>query len=512
MRAPLLDWAYRRLGRHYPHAFVALELQAGFLITAGTVLLLGFYYDGTAREFGLILAVALALTAIALAYGYLRIRPKLHPVQAWIAGDRSADATARAWTAAVALPVEVVRTEMIVPAIGMVIVPGCITAVAVLGLAWTAIIPLLAASLIAVGYGAILHYLTVEAGMRPVLVEINRAVAPRLRTPIKPVSLRFRLLAALPMINVITGLLVAALTGGDGGSLGVAVLVAIGVATTVSLELTVLLSRSILSPLRDLQRATEDVREGRLDTGVPITTIDEIGELATSFNQMVEGLRERERLREAFGTYLDREVADHILSAGFDEGGVETEVTILFCDVRDFTSFAAGAEAREVVARLNDLFEVVVPLIAAEGGHVDKFEGDGLMAVFGAPEEFPDHARRAVRAGLEIVHRVNEVGEGGPFEVGVGVNSGDVVAGSVGGGGRLNYSVIGDTVNVASRVESATRQLGDAILITKATEAELGAGFECTPRGRHRLRGLERPVELFLPALEVPARQRPVRA
>jgi len=503
MGASLPDRAYRRLGRHYPTAFVALELQAGFLVTAGTVLLLSFYYDGSAGEFALILAVTLGLTAVSLLYGFLRIRPMLAPLRAWLSGERDPDSTAAAWATAVSLPVNVVRVEMLLPIVA-VIVPGCVTAILVLDLPWTAIFPLLGASLVAVGYGTILHYLTIEAGMRPVLVDINHAVAPRFRTPVRPVSLRFRLLATLPMINVITGLVVAAITGSSSSgdpSLAVAVLVAIGVATTISLELTVLLSRSILIPLADLRRATDAVRRGDFDVAVAVTTADEIGELASSFNQMVGGLRERERIREAFGTYLDKEVADYILSKDFDESGFEAEVTILFCDVRDFTAFAVDAEARELVASLNELFAVVVPVIAAHGGHVDKFEGDGLMAVFGAPEGFTDHAERAVRAALELDRRVNGAGEGGPLEIGVGLNTGRVVAGSVGGGGRLNFSVIGEAVNVAARVEAATRETGDPVLMTAATRDRLGPGFAAAARGRHELKGLERPVELFAPAV-----------
>jgi adenylate cyclase len=384
-----------------------------------------------------------------------------------------------------------------------VVVPSCVVAIVVLDLTAVAFIPLFAASMVAIGYGAILHYLTVEAGMRPVLVEMGRAGAPATEGAAGALPLRFRLLAALPLINVITGLLVAALTGDGAGerSLGLAVLVAIGVATTISLELTLLLSRSILRPLADLQRATDRVREGDFDISVPVTTGDEIGGLATSFNGMVAGLRERERIREAFGTYLDKEIADHILSEGFDERGVEIEVSILFCDVRDFTSFAATAEPSEVVACLNDLFEVVVPIVARHGGHIDKFEGDGLMAIFGAPEGFLDHAERAVRAALEIDRRVNRGGEGGPFEIGVGINTGSVVAGSIGGGGRLNFSVIGDPVNVAARVEEVTRQTGDAVLITEATRDSLGRNFPVERRGEKELRGLARPVGLFVPAV-----------
>ncbi len=496
----ILGRLYRRLGRHYPAAFVAVELQAGFLITIGTVVLLSFFYEGTAAEFGLIIAVTCTATALALVWGFLRINPSLRPIKVWIDGYKDPDSTARAWSAAVGLPLRVVRSELLLPVVP-VILSGCISAILALDLPWTAIFPLFAASVISVGYGAILHYLTIEAGMRPVLVEINQELPPRLAIGAGALPLRFRLLATLPAINVITGLVVAAITNGGSGdaALGASVLVAIGVATTISLELTLLLSRSILAPLADLQRATDQIGTGNYEAGVAVTTADEIGGLAASFNQMVSGLRERERIREAFGTYLDEEVADYILSEGFSEEGFRARVTVLFCDVREFTAFAAEADARRVVATLNSLFEVVVPIIAAEGGHIDKFEGDGLMAIFGAPEGYSDHAERAVRAALEIDSRVNLNGSREGLRMGVGINTGDVVAGSIGGGGRLNFSVIGDAVNVAARVEGATRETGDSVLITERTRSELGPGFETESRGAHELKGLERPIELHAP-------------
>jgi adenylate cyclase len=312
--------------------------------------------------------------------------------------------------------------------------------------------------------------------------------------------LRLRLLATLPLINIITGLVVAALTsqGGGGAELGLDVLVAVGVATTVSLELTIMLSKSILRPIADLRRATEAVREARYDVAVPVTGADELGELAASFNQMVSGLRERERIREAFGTYLDEEIAEYILSEGFSEQGVEREVSILFCDVEDFTGFAAQATAAEVVARLNELFETVVPVVASHGGHVDKFEGDGLLAVFGAPEPHPDHADRAVRAALEMAAAVNG-GDGLGFRIGVGVNTGRVVAGNIGGGGRLNFSVIGSPVNVAERTESTTRQTGDDVLITAETARQLRGDYDLRDRAGLTLKGIDEPVTLYAP-------------
>ncbi len=387
-----------------------------------------------------------------------RIRGQIGPIREWIGGDRDERSTKAAWSAAINLPVLLLKRDLPIPVV-ISLLPICIASIVILDLSVLAIFPLLAGAAVAMGYSAILHYLAVEAGMRPVLLDINSLLSPRQRTDFWAVSLRTRLLVALPLINLITGLVVAGLTSDGGGSanLGLDVLVALLVATTISLELTVMLSRSILHPLADLSKAMDRVSEGDYEVSVPVTTGDELGELAANFNEMAAGLAERERLREAFGTYLDKEVAEYILSEGFTEEGVEVEVSVLFCDVRDFTAFASGATPQEVVGALNGLFEVIVPIIADHGGHIDKFEGDGLLAVFGAPEPFPDHADRAVRAACAIAGAVNERGEAGDLRVGVGVNSGQVIAGAIGGAGRLNFSVIGGAVNVAARVETETR-------------------------------------------------------
>jgi adenylate cyclase len=510
MALPALSRLYRRLGRHYPYAFLTIELQSAFVITAATLGLFSFYYNASTADYMKVMAVALVLTGAAVAITLIRTFPLMRPIRDWLAGRRDADGTGRAWAAAIALPLNLIRRDLWVP-VAVAIVPTCVWAVVVLDLDWPAFFPLFAGSLVALGYSGILHYLILEAGMRPVLLDINEAQdAPRIRTPITAIPLRLRLMTALPLINIITGLVVAALTssGGGGAALGADVLIAVGVATTISLELTVLFAKSIVRPIADLQRATEAVREGRYDVAVPVTTGDELGELAASFNQMVEGLAERERLREAFGTYLDKSVAEYILSEGFSEEGEEVEVSVLFCDVRDFTSFAAQADAKEVVMRLNALFAVVVPIVNRHGGHVDKFVGDGLLAMFGAPEPFPDHADRAVRAACEMATVVNSEDEPG-FRIGVGVNSGPVVAGAIGGAGRLDFSVIGDAVNIASRVEAATRELGEDVLITETTARRLSGDLEVTECGTHKLRGLPEPLRLFAPSVRAAAGVQP---
>jgi adenylate cyclase len=498
MAATPLRWAYRRLGRFYPRVFLVLELQTVYPVILGTYGLFSFYYDGTTEEFFTLFGVTCGLAVIAIALACMRTFPMLAPLERWIAGDRDDRATAEAWAAAISFPWRMIRTNAILPAL-IVVLPSAVASVLLLELSWPAIFPFVAGATVALAYASMLHYFALELGFRPLLIDINQRVSPRTDANVSALSLRWRLLLTLPMINAITGMTVAALTseGGGGESLGLDVGIALGVATTIALELTLLVTRSVLRPLADLQKATQRVLDGDFTVSVPVTTGDETGELAASFNAMVAGLAERERIREAFGTYLDREVAEYILSDEFDEEGIELEVSVLFCDVRDFTGFAADAEAKEVVAALNRLFEVAVPVVSRHGGHVDKFEGDGLLAVFGAPAPYRDHAQRATRAALEICERVNEGSQAGDLRVGIGVNTGRVVAGAVGGGGRLNFSVIGDAVNIASRTEAATRDLDRDVLITSMTAAKLGPALEVKSVGSHNLKGVADPVELF---------------
>ena len=321
------------------------------------------------------------------------------------------------------------------------------------------------------------------------------------------VPLRWKLLGALPLINVITGVVVSGLST-DGSAelqdLGLDVVVAVLVAFTISLELTVLVTRSVLQPVDRLLEATGAVTEGDLDARVPVTSGDELGQLAGSFNEMMEGLSEREALREAFGAYVDPDVAERVLEEGELIEGQEREVTVMILDVWDFTEFAERSSARETVAFLNDLFGIVVPCVTQHGGHANKFLGDGLLAVFGAPDRLEDHADRAVAAARDIAAKLSER-FGKEVRFGIGVNSGPVVVGSVGGGGRLEFAVIGDTVNVAARVEHLTRETGDGILATEATRCLLSeSAGEFEPRGEFALKGVSEPVPIYSlsPALD----------
>ena len=260
--------------------------------------------------------------------------------------------------------------------------------------------------------------------------------------------------------------------------------------------MTFIAARAAADPVMSVRDAVASVEQGDLDdVEVPVYDATEVGLLQAGFNRMVEGLRERQRIREAFGVYVDHEVAEHILEEGVSLEGEEVEVTLLFLDVRDFTSWAEGVSASEVVERLNGLFDVVVPIIHEHKGHVDKFVGDGLLAVFGAPQRSEDHADQALRTALEIVKAVEDL----ELEIGIGLNSGTVVAGNVGGGGRLEFSVVGDAVNVASRIEAATRETGDPILLSEDTAERLSDSGELQVRDDIELKGKSEPVRLLAP-------------
>jgi class 3 adenylate cyclase len=197
---------------------------------------------------------------------------------------------------------------------------------------------------------------------------------------------------------------------------------------------------------------------------------------------------------------VDPDVAERVMAGETAQlGGEEVVVSIVFIDIRDFTAFTERASAREVVEQLNAFYALVVPVLLAHGGHANKFVGDGLLAVFGAPDRLLDHADRAVAAAVAIAQVVRET-YGGALRIGAGVNSGPVVAGTVGGGGRVDFTVIGDAVNTASRVEEVTRLTGDDVLITENTRRLLTrhhGGFERRPTVA--LKGKTERVPLFAP-------------
>ena len=275
--------------------------------------------------------------------------------------------------------------------------------------------------------------------------------------------------------------------------IGGALMLAYGVPITVGAAFS-----PSLQPIRDLAAGTERVAAGDFSRRLPVVQDDDLGALAASFNRMQAGLAERQRLQAAFGTYVDPALAARLLEQGDDIfTGERREVSVMFVDIRDFTPFAEANTAEDTVARLNALFEIVVPAVVDAGGHVNKFLGDGALAVFGAPNELADHADAAVYAAV-LIHRLVAERFGGELRIGIGINTGVVIAGTIGGAGKLEFTLIGDTVNVAARVEQLTKTTGDGILVTLQTVDALKARpLALADRGSHALKGKSADVQVF---------------
>ena len=267
-----------------------------------------------------------------------------------------------------------------------------------------------------------------------------------------------------------------------------------------------------LRPVGDLAAATVRVGAGDYSQRLPVVQDDDLGALAASFNRMQAGLAERQRLQAAFGTYVDPALAARLLEQGDDVfTGERREVSVMFVDVRDFTPFAEANSAEDTVSRLNTLFEIVVPAVVDAGGHVNKFLGDGALAVFGAPNDLTDHADAAVTAAV-LIHRLVAQRFGEELRIGIGINTGAVIAGTIGGGSKLEFTLIGDTVNVAARVEQLTKTTGDGILLTQqCVDALVSRPPGLIDRGFHVLKGKSASVQVFGLDPETDARADPAR-
>jgi class 3 adenylate cyclase len=496
-----VDRVVRAVARRHPSALVWLQFGVAHLVLLAGIGLLSLYEPISLSQFWVLTVVSQALVVVDNVVSIKLTRRLWKPFRRWERGERDRASTVAAWVALATLPIEYLRAARRYVLLSYLPLMAFFTWE--LKMPWYGFFVMVVVGSVVLAYALILRYFMMEVAVRPVLERVAEALPADFAIDAPALPLTYRLLAVAPVINVITGVVVAGLVDhrhhASLSNLGLAWVVAVAVSFTISLELTVLVVRSVVASLRDLRRATERVRQGDFGARVPVVATDETGALAQSFNTMIEGLDERERLRSAFGAFVDPGLAERVIREGADFAGEEVEVSILFLDVRDFTAFAERAEPNEVVALLSDLWELAVPVLLRHGGHANKFIGDGLLAVFGAPEALPDHADKALHAALEIARRVRRRFEG-RIEVGIGVNSGPVVAGTVGGGGRVEFTVIGDAVNTAARVEAATRDTGDQVLITEDTRRRLRTeGMEFVERKAVELKGKQVPVQLWAP-------------
>jgi adenylate cyclase len=265
------------------------------------------------------------------------------------------------------------------------------------------------------------------------------------------------------------------------------------------------IARGVSQPLQELARHTKLVATGDYTQRIDLPRTDEFGQLATAFNQMTAGLAERDRVRNLLGMVVSPEIATQLLHSDLKLGGEEREVTVLFCDLRDFTSFSEKMAPTEVLALLNRYLDRMSGIIEQHGGVIDKYIGDAIMALFGAPVATPDAANRAVAAARAMARALDELNgelrrEGRPaLAFGIGINTGRVVAGNMGSRTRLNYTVIGDNVNLASRLEGLTKDpaYDTPIIATEATLAAMTPRPHARALGEVRVKGKAEAVRIF---------------
>lgn len=264
-----------------------------------------------------------------------------------------------------------------------------------------------------------------------------------------------------------------------------------------------LLARGVTRPLTALARGAHAIAAGDYTQRVAFDRRDEIGQLGDAFNDMAVGLADRDRVRNLLGKVVSPQIAEELLKRDIALGGEERVASVLFADCRGFTALSENLPPALVLERLNEMLTVLTDVIERYGGVVDKYIGDAVMALFGAPLAHDDDAVRAVRCALDMLDAMDRLNATRPvgqrLELGIGVSTGRLVAGNMGSATRLNYTVIGDTVNLASRVEGLTRRYEARVLVTQATRDACGDAIAFREIDRVQVKGRAEPVTIFEP-------------
>jgi adenylate cyclase len=350
---------------------------------------------------------------------------------------------------------------------------------------------------------------------------LQRRVMPYLfpggRLSMVPGALRVRigtrLLALLfacnlvPFVATLRSLHEQRLTNPEHGAVlsdsGRGILIQTAIFMGVGIWLTFLVSSNLTRPLGEIIQVLRRVRRGDFDAKVRVTTNDEIGYTGDVINEMTQGLRERELIKETFGKYVTEEVRDEILSGRVPLDGELREVTVIFSDLRDFTPMVERLPPKEVVKILNQYFREMEEAIRGQGGLVLQYIRDEIEAVFGAPVRLEDHPRRAVDAAQEMTRRLrtlnNSLTEQGypTLSHGIGIHTGEVVAANIGSPDRLSYTLVGDTVNLASRLQDLNKDMGTEVILSGATKARLGAPLALTPLPPQMVKGRSQSVDVY---------------
>ncbi len=273
----------------------------------------------------------------------------------------------------------------------------------------------------------------------------------------------------------------------------------------LAILLAVWLSHDFTRPLYRLSESLERIGKGDLTTASTANGSVEFTQMAATINAMAAGLRERETVKRAFSGYISRQVLEQITLKGElpELKGERRRITVLFCDIRGFTPMAEGMRPEEVVEILSEFFSHMVDVILRNHGRIDKFLGDGMMVTFGAPADDPDHEEHAVLAALAMQGEMASLAAAWEqqgrrsFKMGIGINSGPAVVGNIGSQEHMEYTAIGDTVNLAARLETVTKDLGVDIIVSEHTHSAVRPLFQWRPLGDVQVKGREESVRTY---------------
>jgi adenylate cyclase len=241
-----------------------------------------------------------------------------------------------------------------------------------------------------------------------------------------------------------------------------------------------------------------------------VARADEFGRLLGEFDNMIRELRDKEKLRQTFGLHVGKRAAEQILARDPGLSGVEEQITVMFVDMRSWTARTSVSGPREVVEIMNDFFRVTVRVVEEDHrGMVNKYLGDGFMAIFGAGDSGSNHASDAVAAGREILAAVRKLNDdlvakgGAPIQIGIGIHSGPAIVGSIGSPRRLEFTAIGNTVNIASRIQGLTKTVGKPLLVTAEVRDRSGGSFSFEELPPQEVRGIDGRLSIFAVRCEI---------
>jgi adenylate cyclase len=265
-----------------------------------------------------------------------------------------------------------------------------------------------------------------------------------------------------------------------------------------------MMSWLVAKPIDQLRAAADAVSRGKFDVDLAVARADEFGRLLGEFENMVHELRDKEKLRQTFGLHVGKRAAEQILARDPGLSGVQEEVTVMFVDMRSWTARTSVSAPADIVEIMNDFFRVSVRVVEEEHrGMVNKYLGDGFMAIFGAGDSSSNHVADAVAAGREILAAVKQLNDHlatkgrGPIQIGIGIHSGPAIVGSIGSPQRLEFTAIGNTVNIASRMQGLTKETGRPLLVTAAVRDRSGDSFSFEELPPQEVRGIDGRLPIF---------------